>query len=682
MRRFGKFLLILVITLFFLFSILVVAGAIILHRYSQSHVDEALLDVSKGGGETEFYRYEVSELGEYIGNPILIEDASINSCAKFNYVSYAEIPKELIDAFVAIEDRRFWDHNGIDFLRSGKAVLNYVFGGKSSFGGSTITQQLVKNLTGNDQRLIERKLIEAFSAMNLEREYDKSEIIEMYLNIINLANGCRGIGAAAQYYFSKDVSELSLRESVAIAAITNNPSKYDPIRHPEENQKRSETVLFCMHKLGYISEEQYRATLCEDLVLSVKSKDISHVNSWYIDTVIEDVISDMAKKYGISRKNASVLLYKGGYKIYTLMDGNIQAILDDYFSNIDNFPENIDGSIPEASMVIIDPHSGNILGIIGGIGEKKGNRIFNYATNSKRPSGSAIKPLSVYALAIERGLVNWSSIVSDTPVNQSAHSGNPWPMNANRKYNGDVTVEYALSHSLNTVAVKLLGEVGLQSSFDFLTRTLEIFSLDAKEDSGYASLALGQHSVGISLRELVSAYTVFDEGIKFKSRTYCKVTDMNGKIILDNTRDCHPAISRETAAIMTKLMQRVVDEGTASGLITLTDRVEVAGKTGTTQNNCDKYFVGYTPSLLAGVWQGYDMPRSLEYAEVNYSAVIWDDVMNMIYETTDSYENNKAFTIPHNVKKLNYDSSTGLAPNVFDSPAVQQEGWFEVSDPE
>ena len=677
MRKFCKLILIFLIAFFSLSTLLTVFGAATLYKYSGSCVDDELIDLLSTSGTTQFYRYEFTDREERLGVPVLIENASLDGANKHEYVSYEMIPKNLINAFVAIEDKRFWKHGGVDYLRSGKAVLNYIIAGQKSFGGSTITQQLVKNLTGNDQYLIKRKLNEAFSAINLEHRYDKTQIIEMYLNVINLANGCRGIGAAARYYFSKSASDLDLNEAASIAAITNNPSKYDPIKHPEENKKRRHTVLDCMLKLGYISHSEYDEAYNAELILNVNDE-ISGVNSWYIDTVIEDVITDLSLKYGITRKTASLLLYKGGYKIYTLMDKDIQDIVEKYYQNKNNFPENSDGTSPQSSMIIIDPYTGDILAIAGGVGAKKGNRLLNFATDSKRPSGSAIKPLSVYAPGIENGIINWSTIISDSPIYDGDSTKAPWPANANQKYVGDVTVEYAVKHSLNTVAVKVLHSVGNSSSFNFLYKKLNISSLSLQKDMGDASLALGQHSIGISLRELVSGYTIFENGIYSPSRTYAKVTDMNGKIILDNTKQQSPVISVETAAIMTKLLQGVTAEGTAKGLITLTDVCETAGKTGTTQYNHDKYFVGYTPTLLAGVWQGYESPRSLAFTRTNYSAKIWNDIMCEIYNKIQFEEKDLKFRVPNTVQELSYDLKTGQYPNESTDPDQIFEGWYNV----
>ena len=679
MRKFIRSMLVFFIAVFSVASILIVCGAVILYKYSDSHVEDEIINAANSFKNTEFYCYEPDADGTNAQFK-KVDGACLDNGIKFEQITFDKIPQNIINAFVSVEDKRFFNHSGIDYRRSLKAIANYIFTHNSSFGGSTITQQLVKNITGNDKKLVVRKITEAFCAMDIEKKYDKSEILEMYLNIINLAHGCRGIGAASRYYFDKSPSELSLCECASIAAITNNPSKYDPQFHPEENKKRRSVILKCMRNSGYISEEEYEKAIIEDIVLSVRDTDRTNINSWYIDTVTNDVITDYAQKYGITKQQASVLIYRGGYKIYTAMDENIQRILDDYFENTNNFLSDNDGSTPSSSMIIIDPASGDILAIAGNIGKKTANRIQNCATDTKRPPGSAIKPLSVYAPAIEMGLINWASIIEDSPVTVNEKSGTPWPSNANKTYIGNVTVKYAISNSLNTVPVKILHQLGNKNSYDFLTDKLNIRSLDKTHDVGDASLALGQPSNGITLRELTSAYSVFFDGTSKKSRTYYKVTDSNGRIILSNESEIKSVISKETASIMTKLLGSVITEGTASGYIHLPGEFEVAGKTGTTQYCNDKYFIGFTPTLLAGVWQGYDYPRSLDFIKGNYAICIWDDVLSEIYSDTEYKGSKKTFDISKNVQEFSYNRITGLPPENFDDASEIEYGWFDVKD--
>ena len=673
MRRLLKCLLALFIAFSVIVSAVAITAGIYLSRFSQQAIAPELLEISNSTSETVFYRYDFINRQDRVIATNPIEDAIIDSGFRYRFVPISSIPSDLINAFVAIEDKRFFKHNGVDLLRSTHAVINYVFKGNRSFGGSTITQQLIKNLTGRDEISAKRKISEAFAAIDLEKEYSKTEILEKYLNVINLANNCRGVGAAAEYYYSKQVSELTVSECATIAAITNNPSKYDPVKHPENNKARRDTVLKCMLDEKYISQSIFDEAVNSPIALNISKKAGTGVtNSWYIDMVTEDVITDLCKKYGITHSAASLMLYGGGYKVYTAMDGDIQRILENYYADLKNFPADAEGNMPQSSMIVIDPYTGDVLGVAGGIGKKSGNRIQSYATDSKRPPGSVIKPLSVYAHAIDMRIVQWSTIVSDTPVTEL--NGRSWPANASNRYDGDVNISYAIKHSLNTIPVKLLHEIGNEVSFDFLKNKLLINSLDEKNDMTEASLALGQPSRGITLREATAAYTIFTDGIMCRPRSYFKVTDRDGKVILDNLGKNERVISQECAAIMTKLMQEVVRDGSARGLISLSDGVEVAGKTGTTQNTCDRYFIGYTPQLLAGVWFGYEYPKSLSDFGGNYAAVFWNEVMSKIYDEVDFSQTR--FRIPDGVTKQPYNKITGERASVFDSMDIIEEGWF------
>ena len=679
MKKLFKIILILIIVMSILSSLAILGGAIYLHRYKDSRVDPSLIEIAHRCEKTKFYCYDFSDRDGRVGDAVLVESAELGGEMKCKYVPYNEIPEDLVNAFISIEDKRFYKHSGVDLIRTTKAAFNYIFG-SGKFGGSTITQQLVKNLTGNDDFSINRKLSEAFSAIELEKEYDKTEILEMYLNVINLSEGCRGVGAAAEYFYSKKPSELTLSECATIAAITNNPSKYNPKKHPENNIKRRDLILGCMLEMGYITADEYSCAVAEPITLKLsQAGESGGVNSWYIDMVIEDVLKDLAAKYNISRSSASLMLYRGGLKIYTAMDAKIQAILDEYYSNVYNFPIDSRGNMAESSMIVIDPYSGDILGVVGAAGEKQGNRLQSYATDTKRPPGSAIKPLSVYSLALEKGLIEWSSIFEDSPVRAESEDQPPWPYNADRTYAGDVDIQYAVQNSLNTVAVKVLDRVGNGESMSFLKNKLLINSLNEAADIGSASLALGQSSRGITLRELTAAYSIFEEGIMSKPRSYFKVTDENGQIILDNPSSQESVISKETAAIMTKLLETVVDTGTAADKISLDKITSVAGKTGTTQGNCDRYFVGYTPELLAGVWFGYEYPKSLDDFGGNPSIYIWDEIMNEIYRKTD-YGKSSRFAVPETVQKLTYPTPQGeLEQNGEDTPRVK-DGWFAFNE--
>ena len=634
-----------------------VAGYVYLRPYMNSRVADTLLNIARSGGTSRLYAYafsdraaregEAYEIGPLCGGSTLYEYASIQS-----------IPRAMIDAFVAIEDKRFWQHEGVDFLRTGEAAVAYAkkklsgTGGKS-FGASTITQQLVKNLTGDDRISIDRKLGEMFAALDLERRADKQEILEMYLNVINLADGCRGVGAAAKYYFAKDITELSVGECACIAAITNNPARYNPFTHPEWNEQRRALILSCMYEQGYLDEAEYAQAL-QPLKFSERSRQKNRVASWYEDMVIEDVTRDLCQKYGYTRAAASALVYSGGLRIYAAMDERVQEIVQEYFSAADIFERDERGC-----MIIIDPFTGDILGVAGANGEKRANRVQNYATDVRLQPGSAIKPLSVYAPALEKGVINWASVYDDVPLR--FENDKLWPRNAHFAYHGLTDVSTALAESVNTVAVQILMQLGKQQSLAFLREQLGMSSLGEADDTE-SGLALGQFAQGVTLRELTDAYTVFYNGAYLPARSYFYVTDARGTVLLSRTSQPKEVLSRENAAIMTKMLEGVVQRGTAKGMILLSERVAVAGKTGTTQRGVDRLFVGYTPAVLGGVWTGYDYSAQKEGIRSNVSAIAWDEVMTRLYDAGIFDDAPTDFTMPQTVRPMVYCADSGVLP--------------------
>ena len=586
-------------------------------------------------------------------------------------VEFSEIPENLKNAFICIEDKRFFEHNGVDWKRTAGAALNYIFRFQNEFGGSTITQQLIKNVTGEDDYSLKRKIQEIFWAVDLESKMSKEEILNSYLNIINLSNGCYGVGAAANYYFSKAVSDLTLGECVAIAAITNNPSYYDLKSNPDNNKVRRRIILNEMLDQGYIKQEEYDKAYSEKIALNIQSNN-NGINMWYVDMVLEDVINDLIKEKGYSKNHASKLIYTGGLKIYTAMDIEIQTLLEEYYNDTQNFQWKNGVENPQSAMIIINPYNGAILGVAGAVGEKSGNRIQNYATNAKRPAGSVIKPLSVYAQALDKGIINWATVYDDTPVNfsnvQNPTSNDAWPKNVTRSYRGLTNINYAIEQSINTVSVKVLQDLGLESSFDFLKNKLHIESLiESKKlndgriitDKDYAALGLGQFNYGVSLLEITAAYSIFvNQGIYSSPRSYYKVTDSNGNIILNNEYYGEAVISEENAIIMTKMLQNVVSNGTAKSL-TLQTKIECAGKTGTTQNNCDRWYIGYTPYFIGGVWYGYEYPKALNSSTNKICLNTWDKIMTVLHAKYISSETKKSFNHSENIVEAEYCKDSG-----------------------
>lgn len=636
-------------------------------RKIHKDINEELFSLLGVGSEASFYYFERGDDGELIEKEL---DESLYGGYRYLYADFEGIPQDLINAFICIEDKDFYKHKGVDWGRTLSAGANFFLNYNDSFGGSTITQQLIKNVTDKDEYSFQRKIQEIFWALDLETKMTKNEILEMYLNVINLSQGCYGVGAAAKYYFSKDVSDLTLNECACVAAITNSPSYYDPIRNPENNKKRKDLIIEQMYRQGYISEENYLQNKGVDVTLNIsKEEDPNKVNSWYIDMVVEDVIQDLMKEYGYSRETANMVVYTGGLKIYTAIEPDIQRILEKYYSKESNFGgASDDNNQLQSSMIIIDNETGDILGVVGAIGEKEGNRLQNFATQTLRPAGSVIKPLSVYAPALEKGIIKWSSVYDDVPVSFGKSGGSnyvAWPKNSNGEYRGLTNINYAISHSVNTVTVRVLEELGVDNSFDFLFNDLNIKSLIKSgvdntgigiTDMDIAALALGQQNYGVTVREITAAYSIFsNNGIYNSCRSYYKVTDGNGNILLENRYNGKAVLSEENAAIMGKMLENVVKNGTAKS-INLKNKISCAGKTGTTQNNYDRWFIGYTPQYTAGVWCGYEYPKSLSGANVCISA--WDRVMAEIYEVKANYKNT-AFDYTDNIIQAEYCMDSG-----------------------
>ena len=489
MKRFLKKLLkTLIIGAFFAVVIVLVVSlvfAVYVHKKMEKTIDESLFGMVGAESATTIYYYETDrETGDI--RAVELTDEILYGGYRCVYADYETMPKDLIHAFVSIEDKRFFDHKGVDWKRTISAGFNYFLNFSDSYGGSTITQQLIKNVTDQDDYSFQRKIQEIFWALDLETKMDKEEILGLYLNIINLSQGCYGVQAASEYYFSKDVSDLTLNECACIAAITNSPSYYDPIRNPENNKSRKDLILSEMYKQGYITYEEYLETVNTDVVLNVNQKyDTNDINSWYVDMVIEDVIGDLMTEKGYSRSMANLMLYTGGLKIYTAMDPEIQTILEEYYAETVHFyPNGSSGETPQSAMIIIDPQNGDILGVAGAVGDKNANRLQNFATQTLRPAGSVIKPLSVYAPAMEHGVITWSTVYDDVPVNFGTYNLDPnrgaiiqpvaWPKNSNGVYRGLTNINYAIEQSINTVTVRVLEDIGVDSSFDFLYHQLQM----------------------------------------------------------------------------------------------------------------------------------------------------------------------------------------------------------------
>ncbi len=549
------------------------------------------------------------------------------------WCSIYDMPKNLINAFIAVEDHKFYEHNGVDWPRTIKATLNYIFKlEKSGFGGSTITQQLIKNLTGDDMVTPKRKIEEIMRAINLEKDLGKNEILELYLNVVYLSQNAYGVQSASRLYFGKDVTELTLAECASLASIVKSPVKYDPYANPANNESRRSLILNMMLSYGMVSKNEYDEAMAQRLQINskIETEKVSGVYSWFTEKLISDVTRDLMKEYNLSYEGALTMINKGGLNIYSTMDEKVQDAVDMAFENYIAYLKPQNGKYPEGACVVLDPYTSDILGIAGGVGVKSANRIFNRATDAKRPLGSVIKPLSVYALGIENRNFTYASAYDDTPL---LRNGEPWPNNASGKYLGRLSINYALEHSINTVAVKALLDVGIENSFDFCKNRLSLNLSNA--DKNEAPLALGQLTNGDSLLNTTNAYSIFaNGGTLAEPRSYYYVTDNYGNVLLSNDYKHTRVISEDTATIMNIMLGNVVKNGTGKS-ISIKDSFEVCAKTGTSGENKDKWFIGYTPHYLCGVWVGYDEPMSMS-GSASYASSLFDAVMTRAHIDKDT----------------------------------------------
>ena len=614
---------------------------------------------------------QLSDFTVSLSSSILYEDSdgnwqnltNLSSTENRVWVDYADIPKDMEHAAVAIEDKRFYKHKGVDWYRTTGAFINMFLSMKNDFGGSTITQQLIKNLTKQDDITVQRKLLEIFQALEFEKSYDKEEIMEWYLNIVYFGEGCNGVYTAAETYFGKEPKDLTLAECASIIGITNNPSKYDPFISRENNKTRQETILKQMYEQGYISKEQYDEAVAQELVfVRSESEDATQtIYSYYAEAVINDVLNDLVEQKGVSRDTARTLLYSGGYQVYSCYDPSIQQAIDDVYTDLDNMPQrpSASGQQFESAIAVMDPYTGEIKGLSGGTGKKTINFGTNRATQSKRPPGSSLKPIATYGPAMELGLITQYTQVNDSP--DIKLTGTSWyPKNSGGGNYGIVTIREALQRSLNTVSAQILDKLTPRASYEFLKDKLGVTSL-AESDCDYAPLALGQLTHGITVREMTQAYSAFvNDGVFTYGRTYSYVKDPSGEVVLENPARTIVAFKANTAWNMADMLCNAVNSGTG-GEARLTG-MPVGGKTGTTTNNCDRWFVGFTPYYVAAVWTGYDMPEYMNFS----AAQIWKLVMDPIHKDLPT----KSFPTP----------TIGAPTGIFGNFSGQSQGTGDDAD--
>lgn len=583
------------------------------------------------------------------------------------WVGNQDIPKAMKDAVVAIEDKRFPDHHGVDWTRTLSAVVNLATG-SDSYGGSTITQQLIKNITDDNEVSITRKLREICKALKLEQEYTKDQILEAYLNVVNFGNSCQGVEAAAQLYFNKSIKDCSIAECAAIAGITQNPSLWNPLVFPDNNRERREIVLNEMYDQGKITKDEFDKAMEESSKMTFvgwqddeeeDDDDDGYVQNWYIDQVFRDLQQDLATYYNISEEAAASKLYTEGLKIYCAMDEKMQDYLENAALNID---KSGDSDLQIASTIM--GYDGRVIATVGSSTPKEGALSWDRAYNSSLQPGSSIKPLLVYPIAINEKQLYYSSMVLDEPLEKYEFKDGVWipgPKNAYTSgYNGEMSLPDAIEWSSNATAVQVMELIGGPSvAYEQAVTRMGFSHLTEQDAQNTGALSIGGMNGGVTIREMAAAYTYLGNGgLYYKPYTYYYVTDSEGNIIIDN-RDTVPqqAYTAETAGIMNRLLHYNIENSVhTSASYARVSGWDIIGKTGTTDDDKDSWFCGASPYAVMATWCGFDTPRSLTYTSKTVSASFFSKVMGEYLKDKEQ----KEYMLPETLVEAQYNPYTGL----------------------
>ncbi len=652
--------------------------------------------------DLDSYEYEQNSYLYYVDSSGQIQEyQKVFAKTSSDWAEYEDIPQNLINAAVAIEDHRFYEHQGVDWITTVKATARMFFG-DSSVGGSSITQQLIKNLLltedkSADDVTVQRKVLEIFRAVQMEKAYDKETIMELYLNFIYMGQGCQGVRAAAETYFGKELETLTLAECASLIGITNNPSLFDPysdevftykgeeMNGMQRNRYRQMLVLGAMLEYEMISQEEYDEAVAQEIVLkngvddedrlakcpneacgykntvssfnatggayycpscgtqtSVDKSASQSTYSWFTDTVLEDVAKAMAEQSGMTWNSATKSLLmqqiqRGGYHIYTTLDMGVQNQVDKIYTDLSQIPKTRSGQQLQSAIVVIDNRTGDIVGLAGGVGQKEGFDDWNRATDAQLQSGSSIKPLSVYAPAFELGSVSPATVIADLPNSYSSRGA--YPLNDSRSYSYARTIYSGVVSSVNAIAANTLEKIGINYAFEFardkfgLSTLVDTYTNSVGKtfsDIGIGPLALGAQTWGVRVRDMASAFATFANGGQYRSgRTFTKVYDSNGNLVLDNEQVKTQILSKKTVDYMNYCMIGGVASGT--GTQAKISGITTAGKTGTTGDNKDKWFCGLTGYYTAAVWCGFDSPEVISGVSGNPSSQLFQKVMQPLH---------------------------------------------------
>ncbi len=600
--------------------------------------------------------------------------AELSGDEKRKIISLEDMADYLPKAYVAMEDERFYQHNGVDLKRTAGAILQTLLG-NSSYGGSTITQQLVKNLTQDDERSgiagIMRKVREWAKAYQVERMISKDQILELYLNILYVGGegNLHGVELGAEYYFNKSAKDLTLAECAYMAGINSSPSRYNPFDETKDNteliKNQTKVALNKMNELGYInSQEEYDAAIAEvDAGLNFQKGAIATTSSYsyHTEAVLDQVIDQVMEEKGWSQQLAENYVYSSGLTIYSTVDTNIQTQMEEEFAkdryivagratNKETGAKLNDHS--QAAMVVIDYKTGNVVGTVGGLGEKTESRGLNRATQSVRQTGSSIKPIAVIAPGLQEKVITAATAYMDQ---ETDFGGKYIPKNQNGKYsNESVNIRYFIAKSLNVPAVKIMRELSPSKSIEYLNK-MGLSHINADEDADL-SLALGGTTNGATPLEMAGAYaSIANDGVYITPTFYTKVVDSSGNTVLTPKQEQTRVISEQNAYIVKSILQETVKSSVGTATYCAISGMDVAAKTGTTDDDYDRWLCGFTPYYAAACWYGYDQPETVVYSGNNPAGVIWDSVMTAIHKDLA----NATFTRPSGIVEETVCRTTG-----------------------
>ncbi len=627
---------------------------------------------AKSLNQTSFIYIKDDETGEFK------EYQTLYSTENRIWVDNQDIPQAMKDAVVAIEDKRFYEHNGVDWARTLSAVVNLATG-EDTYGGSTITQQLIKNITDDNEVSINRKLREICKALKLEDEYTKDQILEAYLNVVNFGNNCQGVESAAQLYFDKSIKDCSIAECAAIAGITQNPSLWNPLVYPDNNKQRREIVINEMYDQGKITKSEYENAMKESANMTFvgfkntkeDDDDNDYVQNWYIDQVFYDLREDLALYYNISEEAASEKLYTEGLKIYCAMDEKMQSYMEEAAQSID---KSYDYDLQIGSVLM--GFDGRVIATVGSSKKKTRALEWDRATHSKLQPGSSIKPVIVYPYAIDNKLLYYSSVVKDEPVdNWKDENGQlvSGPNNAYYGYKGDMLLPDAIEWSSNATAVQTMNLIGGPSvAYEQAVTKMGFKSLSEQDTQNTGALSMGGMNGGVSVREMAASYNYLGNGgLYYEPYTYYYVTDSEDNIIIDN-REAVPkqAYSAETASIMNRLLSyNVTNSAHTNAQYARISGWDIIGKTGTTDDDKDSWFCGLSPYATMATWCGFDHPASI--SNTSTSARFFSNVMAKYLEGKEQ----KEYNLSPNLVEAQYNPYNGLIVTT-DSPMGKYIGYY------